>query len=160
MTEWSTDTDYDPGRDTNSPNDIFVDGRLPTPCGVTNWGTALAVTCYTYQNRTGTDEDYVDGPYRRLIDADIYMNMEVAASPDWWIGSGQPPESDRYHFKGILTHELGHTVYLNDLYASCTGRHNSTDWYTMCGTYSGNDDSYWSRTLHADDKAAANLAYP
>lgn len=30
----------------------------------------------------------------------------------------------------------------------------------MCGTYSGNDDSYWSRTLHADDKAAANLAYP
>lgn len=101
VTEWSTDTDYDPGRDTNSPNGIFVDGRLPTPCDVNSWGTYLVVTCYTYQNRTGTDEDYVDGPYRRMIDADIYMNMEVAASPDWWIGSlplqGHPHPRARAH---------------------------------------------------------------
>lgn len=85
--------------------------------------------------------------------------MEVSTSPDWWVGATKPSESDRYDFGGILTHELGHVVFLNDLYSQCVGRHNSTDWYTMCGSYSGNNDSYWSRSLHADDKASANAIY-
>jgi len=159
LAEWSGKTDYDPGYVADGPHNIFVDGRLPNPDNhpgcLSSWTGYLAITCKIYQTRF-IPPAYT---YYRLVDQDIFFNMERAGAPNWWVGSGQPPDADRYHFGGILTHELGHTVRLihvpNDE-TNCP--HTSSGMITMC-PYFDDIGSYWARTLHSDDIASANDVY-
>lgn len=158
--EWSTDTDWDPGVADTSQN-IFVDGRLPPSwCAslvswIINGGTILAITC----NRLSERSNSTYGQYWRIYDSDIYFNMEVSESPDWWVGSSLPPDQSRYDFRGILTHELGHSAGLEDLYSSTACTYTSADFWTMCGVFSDRNDSYWARSLATDDKQGGNYGY-
>lgn len=160
VAEWSSKTSYDPGVADTSYN-IFVDGREPPEsCLPGNFnqpgGTVLAITCRDVQARVypGTSIGYY-----RIIDDDIYFNMENPDSPNWWVGPGVAPDNNRIHFGGVLVHELGHTVRLIDLSGSTCVR-TSSDWITMCGTV--NDlrlDTWRYFSLHADDISAANAVY-
>lgn len=160
LEEWSGRTDYDPGYVADGPHNIFVDGRLPNPDNHPNclgsWGPILAVTCRIVEPRIFTTGFL----YYRIVDQDIFFNMERAGAPNWWVGSGKPPDADRFHFGGVLTHELGHTVRLihvpNDE-TNCP--YTSSGMITMCPSVSDNNDSYWIRTLHSDDIASANSVY-
>lgn len=165
VAEWSNDTDYDPGV-ADTTHDIFVDGREPPEaCMPGSWNQGglivLAKVCKAQQIRY---HPAYDPYYYRLTDNDIYFNMEGSLSPDWWVGSGVPPDPNRFDFGGILTHELGHTVRLVDLSGS-TCVLGSSSWFTMCiglgnGSVEARYVSYWLRSLHADDKEGADYVYP
>lgn len=164
--EWTADTDWDPGVANTSQN-IFVDGRLPpTWCadldswivdeGTPDEGTILAVAC---NRKNARYLSQWGGLYYQIYDADIYFNMEIDESPDWWVGAAIPPQTDRLDFGGILTHEIGHSAGLKH-YPDASCVRTSSSWVTMCPFFTNNMDSYWSRSLHADDKESANYAYP
>jgi hypothetical protein len=163
VAEWTSDTDYDPGVATTS-NDVFVDGRLPgAPC-LSTWNpgggfVTLAVTCTFEHARNNATW----GNYSQIFEADMYFNMELASSPDWWVGSAMNTDPQRIDFGGTLTHEIGHTGGLQHTNLSCT-THTSSAWVTMCpsvgATGHANQDSYWQRSLHSDDVNSINTAYP
>jgi len=159
--EWRTKTSFNPGVADGTGHNIYVDGRLPpTDCSFPGWvqggGLVLAVTCKHYQERT-----FPARHWYRLIDDDIFFNMEVSTSPDWWVGAAKPAETTRFDFGGVLTHELGHTVRLVHVYDpadNCV--EGASTWITMCPyTPADNNDTYWSRSLHADDISGANYVY-
>ena len=161
VAEWTNDTHFDITTVSSGDHKAYVDGRL-APClppGGYNQptGTILAIVCRTVQSRTypGTSEVYY-----RIIDDDVYFNMENADSPNWWVGAAYPPDPGRLHFGGILTHELGHWIRLIDIPdSSCT--HTAAGFYTMCGTVIDYDQDSWRMTsLHADDISSANYVYP
>lgn len=116
--------------------------------------TMLAITCTRENARS--NETWIQ--YRQIYDADIYFNMELASSPDWWVGSSVPPQSDRFDFGGVLTHELGHAAGTGHYTSTCTNT--STAWVTMCPSVANNLQSYWNRSLHADDEDTVDNVYP
>ena len=153
VVSWSANTKWDPSVANTSQN-IFVDGRIPY-C-VDEWLPGdLAFTCWRINVRTGHP---TWGTYWQIYDTDIYMHMEIASAPDWWVGAGVPPQSDRFDFGGALTHELGHTAGLDHYTSTCT--HSSSAWVTMCPSVADNLESYWMRSLHADDKDSVDDVYP
>ena len=160
LLEWSSSTEYDPGHVADGPHNIFVDGRLPNPDNhpncLSDWTGLLAITCRIVQPRYNSTY----GAYYRITDQDIFFNMERSGAPDWWVGSSVPPQSDRFDFGGVLTHELGHTVRLTHVPENGTNcPYTSSGFITMCPSVSGNNDSYWARSLHSDDIAGANYVY-
>lgn len=90
VAEWSTDTDYDPGV-ADGPYNIAVDGRVPSstlhPGCLSSWGLVLAITCKEVQARYDSEI----GAYYRIVDNDIFFNMERSGAPNWWVGSTMPP---------------------------------------------------------------------
>lgn len=163
VAEWSGDTDFDIGIVASGNQKAYVDGRLP-PFGCSEYGfdppgpeIYFAVTCVAYEPRSFP---YGGGPYYRILDLDLYFNMENPDSPNWWVGSTYPPDPNRLHFAGVLTHELGHFVLLDDIPdSSCT--HTAAGFYTMCGTAIDWDQDTWRQTsLHSDDISSANFVYP
>ena len=161
VAEWSSDTDFDVSTIASGSQKAYVDGRfapcLPNGYNLPNGGVVLAVVCASYVPRTYPGTSF---GYYKIVDLDLYFNMENPDSPDWWVGTTYPPDPDRIHFLGILTHELGHWVLLNDIPdSSCT--HTAAGFYTMCGLVVDLDQDSWRMTsLHSDDISAANFVYP
>lgn len=154
VTSWSGNTYWDPSVNTSTSQNVFVDGRVPY---CTNAWTSndLAITCWRINVRTGHP---TWGTYWQFWDADIYMHMEIPSAPDLWVGASVPPQTDRYDFGGVLTHELGHTAGLDHYTATCVAT--ASAWVTMCPAAINNLQSYWMRSLHADDKDSVNNVYP
>ncbi len=161
VAEWSGDTDFDIGTVSSGTQKAYVDGRLP-PCSTFGFdppgpGIALAVTCVPHELAY---YPYGGGTFYRISDLDVYFNMENPDSPNWWVGATYPPDPDRLHFAGVLTNELGHFVFLNDIPDSdCT--HTAAGFFTMCGAVLDGDLDTWRMTsLHSDDISSANAVYP
>ncbi|MEA2622736.1 MAG: Matrixin [Chloroflexota bacterium] len=89
--------------------------------------------------------------YRDISDSDITFNV---FDYDWWVGAGAPA-ANTADFQGILTHEMGHSIYLIDL-TVCDPAPNKE---TMCGKLTSTQETFEARTLTADDKASANQVY-
>lgn len=77
----------------------------------------------------------------------------------YWYGSTHSGLSTDVDFQGVLTHELGHWVLLDDLGAANCNVGDSI--YTMCGALGADyDDNSWRyRSLTTDDINAANIPY-
>jgi hypothetical protein len=106
----------------------------------------LAITC-----KIKTWHPEASPQYYRLHEVEIFFNNAPPPDWSWWYGGGEPPSSDQFMFQGLLVHELGHSVRLEDL--ACTPGD------TMCGGMTS-DGSYFARTLQTDDILAANEIYP
>lgn len=79
----------------------------------------------------------------------------------WWYGSSHTGDELKLDFRGVVTHELGHWVYLDDVFDS--GCNYGVDMYTMCGepdnSTTVDDDSWRMRSLTTHDINAANINY-
>lgn len=153
---WRAATDYDPYTNNNANGDIWKDREVDHP-GCAGWPTweewweiqhieYFAVACIVKAYHGAASPPY----YRIGSNTDIFINPSPAQHT-WWISGASPASPSYVDFGGVLIHELGHTVMLNDLYCS--------PGYTMCGQMDW-ISSFNARTLMADDIAAANGIYP
>lgn len=153
--EWTSNSRFDPGRTVTGSHDYYVDGTVPACTGY--WDPSwLQVTCPTRQARYFT-QDPTEIHHWRLTSKDTYTNI---ADWTWWYGSTHTGQSGVPDFQGVVTHEIGHWVYLIDLPTNqCTA---GTGIETMCGGPIGpiDDDTWRIRSLTSDDIAAANAVYP
>ena len=93
----------------------------------------LAINAVWYNPTTG-----------ELLDSDIRINTDYSFSTD--------KTSDTFDVQNILTHELGHSLFLSDLYNAADSEK------TMYG-YAGYEETK-KRTLHNDDIAGICFLYP
>jgi hypothetical protein len=164
-TQWANNTRFNPSSQNVDTNYIIIDGRVPA-CqpGWTTWPQDFGAEGCTY----GTPR----GSFYAIYDADIYFNT-TATGPTWDWGSTQLGNSTtRRNFGGILTHEIGHTIYLRDLYSGDPdGSHDECGEdgaaaypgpavATMCGFFGDYNQSWYARSLLLDDKESANTLYP
>lgn len=167
VAHWRDQTDFDVSLANVDNNYILIDGRLPA-CqpGWSSWPSAFAAEACTYGLHRTT--------FYQIYESDFYFNT-TSSGPIWdWGNSylGSPGPSGRRHFRGVLTHEIGHSVYLFDLDSgdpaggqdTCgeggTAAYPGSSVATMCGTMLTWVDSWWVRDLLNDDKASANAMYP
>lgn len=154
MKAWRDETDFRARIDVDALNAeyIYIDGRVPE-CD-SGWGSGLARTCvYTS----------IWSDHKRIHGANIYFNTNEY---DWHYSLDGTPVQGDWDFRGILTHELGHSVRLRDLspgeydgsYAECDP--GALDVETMCGAILHFSDSFRRRSLELDDRIGANSVYP
>ena len=147
---WRFMTDFDPYTNNNATNHIYIDRQVDhAGCpGAPSWqpiGDEVVIARVCVIRTWNPDPPNGQPAYYRLHNADTFFNYLIP----WWFGAGAPP-SESLHFQGVLTHEMGHWVLLEDL--GCTPG------YTMCGGMSPTG-SYSARTLETDDVTAASF-YP
>lgn len=154
LASWSASTDFNPFL-TSTPDvhDFWLDGSEPAnvtgdscPSNKDTWVeigrfTIFAVNCRYRDVHPG---------YVRITNSDIFLNSDNI--PMYWGTSNNGTPNAR----GILTHEIGHAVYLKDIPLLSCG---STTIYTMCGSWF-DEDTYDAYSLTTDDVNAANLVYP
>lgn len=169
LSEWNNYTHYNPYlnvtvkgagcADNYSCHGIYLDTG-PCGAGAGQWAPGqLAVTCWRSTLRTDID----NYKWRDIYDADIFLwttgTGQNGSQPVIWSWSSTgtlPMPSGVYDARGVYTHELGHTVFLKDLYgAACN---HGTNVYTLCGELS-EDESMYIRNLSPDDINAANSVY-
>lgn len=133
---------------------VRVDGVHP--CG--SWSSgSVAITCFGWSLKT----DAFGDPYYDIFDVDIGIDL-TPAGQSWNYDSGVPT-SGEYDFRGVLAHEIGHGISLDDEYGSADCRIDLGAAYviTMCG--SGElllgSISQNLRSLESDDIQAANFIY-
>ncbi len=151
---WKNNTDFDPGRDTNSTHEFYVDGSVPW-CE-TSWDpNVLQETCQTWQTHY-YQQDPTEVHYYRILDKDTYTNT---GDWSWWYGSTHTGAENVADWQGVATHEIGHWVRLQHVpLASCAP---GVDIETMCQTVRDVDDDTWRfRSLTSDDITSANTVYP
>ncbi len=137
---WSNATDWNPSIGTSSVATVRVDGAFP--CTGSWPSSAYAVNCVFATYRT--------------THYDIYgSRIGINLSWSWYYGTAADPPGGQVHFKGIMTHELGHGAYLIDLYPCGLTQ---TYFETMCGTFP-TTVSGWLTSLVADDITSANAIY-
>lgn len=139
LTTWAT-TDYNPAFAAAAVNGAYVDGRVPL-CEE-SWGASTVAEACTYYNIRPTTLD--------IYNAKIYLN---STKYTFYSGANAPP-AGQFDMRGIFTHELGHTVYLKDVYGSL----DCPPGTTMCGSSTA-AQSNALETLAQDDKTAANEMY-
>jgi hypothetical protein len=151
--EWSTSTQFDPGRTVSGGHDYYVDGTQ-APC----WGAwdaeTLQVTCGSQQARYYSQDPTVVHHYR-ITTRDTYTNQTFFT---WWYGSTHTGANNVADFQGVVTHELGHWLRLGHVPgAQCLS---GTAIETMCQyVFDVDDDSWRWRSLETDDVNAANTVY-
>lgn len=141
---WRLNTDFNPTLAVAAVNGLYVDGRNPVNCTTMTWaqlGNPAGVTC---QN-----EDFIVNHFD-IIQSWVYLNTGIGV---WWTGVSNAP-AGQVDLRGVMTHELGHTVLLLDLY----GGGNCPPGPTMCGSVTV-DQTSALRSLASDDIGAANLVY-
>jgi len=134
VAEWRGRTDFDPVIGAGV-HDAYVD-RSPS---CTPFNGALAFTCTLGQSKA---------TFIRVIDADIFINPSIV----WNTSTAQ--DLSRHDFRGVATHEVGHTARLFDL-TSCGP---AGDEYTMCGS-ADKAVTFRMRSLESDDVGSANAMY-
>lgn len=156
---WRNATDFDPTVATTHENLVHIDGRVPpSSCpggGFTTWPVGyLALACVTnYLGASGCN-------CRRITDADFYFTNHPNYQWRYSSGAYSSPGASDYDFRGVLTHEIGHSIKLRDLFPEDEACGSTTDSFTMCGPISGYGDSFNRRGLETDDINAANSLYP
>ena len=78
--------------------------------------------------------------------------FDIAVYQNWKWHYGDNPQGDTYDFQSTFTHEVGHTLGLNDIYL------NANKEKTMYGY--GTQASTKQRTLEQDDKDGVSYLYP
>jgi hypothetical protein len=109
------------------------DGQNLIDMGALDSDSTLAETMWWYQPRTGA-----------MTDADIRFNQNLP-----WSTNG---DANSYDVQNICTHEMGHTLFLDDLY----GRGDQEK--TMYG-YADKGETK-KRTLDSDDSNGIKSLYP
>jgi hypothetical protein len=148
---WSTE--WDPHTTTSSSvATIRVDGTKP--CGTGGWADGdIALTCLKGNTKGGLFGDpYMI--YYDIYDVDIGIDLTpgIYVEHSTWEWNGEvEPSSTEYSLRGVLTHEFGHGISLNDLACGTPE--------TMCGNGSDGITTWLWRTLEADDIGAANYQY-
>lgn len=131
-----TKVNFSRGSNTSKTRSSYDSQNIVT-WGRTN-GSALGVTYIRYNSQT-----------KQVVDVDTILNQKFA----WkWSGSPTCAYPDAYDAQGILTHELGHWVGLDDEYDS-SYQHNTMYGYGAKGEAKKN-------TLTTGDKSAASAIYP
>jgi hypothetical protein len=148
---WSTVTDYNPFDASGGIGVIRGTIRVDTTepwCEDNYIPDIVGVTC-----RRGTPirEGGVITFYD-IFDMDVGINSE---DHQWNFGADDPG-GNQYDFRGVLAHELGHTLRLRDSPLDQCG--NPT--ITMCGGGPPGLDSKQLRSLETHDINAANQVYP
>ena len=119
------------------------------PWCIANYASAIVgVTC---THGTPINEGGVISFYD-IIDVNIGINTK---DHHWNFGSDDP-SSIEYDFRGVLTHELGHTARLIDVYSPNCGN----PVYTMCGGGPTGSFTKQQRTLETHDRTDVNTLYP
>lgn len=141
---WKNGTDWNPTYSCCSTNGVYIDGRELTDCFAVWSATAIAATCVESIDR---------GSYWDIFETDISLN-EDHWNFSW---SASEPPSGFADAQGVLTHELGHGVFLIDL----SGTGNCPPGPTMCGLITSQQLPYTMdlRSLTSDDVASANYVY-
>lgn len=147
---WSSGTDYNPF-DATGGGTIRGTIRVDTtePWCISNYVPGIVgVTCRrgTPISEGGTISFY------DITDMDIGINSE---DYQWNYGSDDPA-GNQWDFRGVLTHELGHTARLVDVYYPNCGN----PIYTMCGEGTLGSFTKQLRTLTSHDVTDVNTLYP
>jgi hypothetical protein len=168
MIAWSSQTDFNPGFVTTlQVNDVYVDGREPAtvsnnqcPSAYNTWAEigdgdptlAYAVNCYYRGSLRQGGPNPLYG-YYRLQESNIFMNTNNQVF--YW-GTLQ---TVRPNGRGVLTHELGHSILLEDVYPPPYGTEScGSTVITMCGVVS-DGLTYNLYSLTNDDITGANGVY-
>jgi hypothetical protein len=93
----------------------------------------------------------------RITAADVFFNPN-SDTPYSFDPTGVP--AGHRDFQGVATHEIGHWLRLVDVQGSDPGCIHNNQRDTMCGTFYSEADSFFARTLTADDISSANTVYP
>jgi len=152
--EWSSNTSFQPYYASSGYYHVYRDGTAPDggfgPCDV-----MVTVTWYDFR---GTYYDIHRTHTYAQSDADLPGTMAR-----FWYGTSHSGLSTDVDSQGVLTHELGHWVLLNDLGPSYgTDCNYGTGMYTMCGELRDpgfDDDSWRQRSLTTNDIDSANAVY-
>lgn len=145
--EWAVSTSWDPTFTTSafSVATIRVDGAFPSSACGSGWEPgAVAANCV---RATWT------GSFYDIFDSDIGIDLTPGSTGATWEYANVAPSSTEYSLRGVLTHELGHGILLDDEYsgADC----DSTP-LTMCGSGGPGSKTWEMRSLQSDDINAAN----
>lgn len=115
--------------------------------------TILAYNRYVVTRRTLPNTGQ---PYDDISDWDVAFNTTAPGHPTFTYSASGSSDPNIYDFQGTLTHELGHGIFLEDLYgADC---YSGATIHTMCGDVNG-VESTQQRSLTSDDVAGANYTY-
>lgn len=149
--EWSTSTAFQPFYTSSGYYHVYRDGTAPTG----GFGAYdVMVTQVWYDFRSTYYDIYRSHTYAQT-DADLPGSMNR-----FWYGASHSSYTTDVDFQGVLTHEIGHWVLLNDLYG--TSCNYGTGIYTMCGELRDpgfDDDSWRQRSLTTNDIDSANAVY-
>lgn len=143
---WQSATDFNPVYATSAVNGLYMDGRDPAQCGYT-WAdipTAIGINCKNFSVKA----TYVD-----ISQSWIYMNNDAFV----FSAAYGAPQVGEYDLRGLMEHELGHSIRLVDLSGS-----NCPPGPSMCGSITPSNaaaQTYALRSLTSDDINAANLVY-
>ena len=153
--EWDGDTDWAPFRVfTSGPNKVYIDGYEDPACPRLG---AIGRACPHTVNR----ETQGGVAYKDIEWATITFTPTPSAPFTWWFGSAHTGAEYALDFGGVITHEMGHWVRLQDV--SGTGCNYGTGMYTMCGqpqtAETADDDTWRLRGLTTHDISATNGVY-
>lgn len=146
---WSTVTDFNPFDASGGVGVIRGSIRVDTTEPWCEDNYVLGIVGVTCQHATPIREGGTISFYD-ILDVDIGVNTEDYQ----WNYGADDPSSSQYDFRGILTHELGHTVRLIDT-DQC-----GMPQITMCGGGPAGILSARLRSLEDHDINAANQVYP
>lgn len=163
---WAAATSFEPFRVVSGANKFFVDGSQDTAyCSYPAEDEYLGATCVRKSARTLPNqpgETYFD-----ISQTHTTMTTSPPLGWVWWYGSTHSGSESSIDFQGVVVHELGHWLYLRDVYdnnaSTLPGCNYGTAMYTMCGApqdaTTADDDTWRLRGLTTDDISAANLLY-
>ncbi len=155
IAEWSSKTSFQPYYASSGYYHVYRDGTAPPARGF--FPDDVMVTS-TWADFRGTYWDIYRSHTYAKTDLDLPYPMNR-----FWDGSSHSGLSTDVDFQGVLTHELGHWVLLDDLGPSYgTDCNYGAGMYTMCGELRDpgfDDDSWRQRTLTTNDIDSANAVY-
>ncbi len=129
---------------------MWIDGF--DPAGDLVDETILAVN-YRYQVFRTDPAD--NSKYYDIEDWDITFNTTGSGHPAFTYSAAGSSDADVFDFQGVVTHELGHAIFLLDLYSGC---HYGSAMETMCGAIDG-IQSTQLRSIQSDDISGAGIVY-
>jgi hypothetical protein len=156
VNEWDGDTSWHPIEHTtvepdscyadDSCHGVWLDGD--DPAGLFNFNPPRYPA---YNIRQVLLRDMPGNDFYDIEDWDIFFNPSDF-SFTYTVGGSTDP--DVFDFRGVLTHELGHSLFLIDLVSCSAGAAVET----MCGSGNGLTTNHL-RSLTTDDINAANILY-
>jgi hypothetical protein len=162
--EWNGDTQWNPNvnlaaspgfscYDSVSCHGVWIDGtEPPLNCGGPFPANALAVNCRLVVRR------FVNGaPYDDIEDSDILFHTAGTGHPIFTYSAAGSAEDDVWDFQGVLTHEVGHSIFLKDIPQGSCATGGTLE--TMCGYVYAGWQTTQQRTLVPDDVTSANGVY-
>ena len=162
--DWASHSHFRPFRVISGANKFWVDGTKDPACTYPPESEFVGATCTHKTARIlngHPDEVYYD-----ISQSDTTFSTALPAPLTYWYGSTHTGAENTIDFQGVVTHEMGHWIFLRDVYdngSTPPGCNYGTGMYTMCGAPQSSstvdDDTWRLRGPSADDVAATNLEY-